>query len=166
MGGTGKPLQRERQALAECGLAQQVSAEVAKWVRVNRRPRKRKRKDREEVFEKLLPDQLVLLLEHLLEQKTVTPRTLQSLERIYRLSEQDAEVRHRWCELIVKHKYTKAYRDVERFLQEDQAMGIYLYGELMLSEDPRQQHLARRCFELSREQMDKSSAEVVAEMLF
>ena len=44
------------------------------------------------MFEKLLPDQLVLLLEHLLEQKTVTPRTLQSLERIYRLSEQDAEV--------------------------------------------------------------------------
>ncbi|OWK07193.1 hypothetical protein Celaphus_00017040, partial [Cervus elaphus hippelaphus] len=39
----------------------------------------------------LLPDQLVLLLEHLLEQKTVTPRTLQSLERTYRLSEQDAE---------------------------------------------------------------------------
>nr|XP_020756734.1 aminopeptidase O-like isoform X1 [Odocoileus virginianus texanus] len=114
----------------------------------------------------LLPDQLVLLLEHLLEQKTVTPRTLQSLERTYHLSEQDAEVRHRWCELIVKHKYTKAYRDVERFLQEDQAMGIYLYGELMLSEDPRQQHLARRCFELSREQMDRSSAEVVAEMLF
>ncbi|XP_044796194.2 aminopeptidase O isoform X7 [Bubalus bubalis] len=79
--GIPQPLQRERQALAECGLAQQVSAEVAKWVRVNRRPRKRKRKDREEVFEK---------------------------------------VRHRWCELIVKHKYTKAYRDVERFLQEDQ----------------------------------------------
>lgn len=164
--GIPQPLQRERQALAECGLAQQVSAEVAKWVRVNRRPRKRKRKDREEVFEKLLPDQLVLLLEHLLEQKTVTPRTLQSLERTYHLSEQDAEVRHRWCELIVKHKYTKAYRDVEKFLQEDQAMGIYLYGELMLSEDPRQQHLARRCFELSREQMDRSSAAVVAEMLF
>ena len=40
----------------------------------------------------LLPDQLVLLLEHLLEQKTVTPRTLQSLERTYHLSEQDAEV--------------------------------------------------------------------------
>ena len=45
-------------------------------------------------------------------------------------------------------------------------MGIYLYGELMLSEDPRQQHLAHRCFELSREQMDRSSAAVVAEMLF
>lgn len=47
-----------------------------------------------------------------------------------------------------------------------QAMGIYLYGELMVSEDARQQHLARRCFELSKEQMDRSSAEVVAEMLY
>ncbi|XP_045636923.1 aminopeptidase O isoform X5 [Ursus americanus] len=79
--GIPQPLQRERQAGAECGLARQVSAEVEKWIRVNRRPRKRKRREAEEVFEK---------------------------------------VRHRWCELIVKHKYTKAYKDVERFLQEDQ----------------------------------------------
>ncbi|EPY78954.1 hypothetical protein CB1_000978025 [Camelus ferus] len=76
------------------------------------------------------------------------------------------EVRHRWCELVVKHRHTGAYRHVERFLQEDQAMGIYLYGELMVSEDARQQRLARRCFELSREHMDRSSAQVVAEMLF
>lgn len=118
------------------------------------------------MFEKLLPDQLVLLLEHLLEQKTLNPRTLQSLERTYHLPQQDAEVRHRWCELIIKHKYTKAYKNVERFLQEDQAMGIYLYGELMVSEDARQQQLARSCFELTKEQMDRCSAQVVAEMLF
>ena len=36
--GTGKPLQGERQDRVECGFAQQVSAEVSKWVRVNRRP--------------------------------------------------------------------------------------------------------------------------------
>ncbi|XP_039101594.1 aminopeptidase O isoform X1 [Hyaena hyaena] len=164
--GIPQPLQRERQAGAECGLARQVSAEVEKWIRMNRRPRKRKRRETEEVFEKLLPDQLVLLLEHLLEQKTLNPRTLQSLERTYRLPQQDAEVRHRWCELVVKHKYTKAYKDVERFLQQDQAMGIYLYGELMVSEDTRQQQVARNCFELTKEQMDRSSAQVVAEMLF
>ncbi|XP_032696437.1 aminopeptidase O isoform X1 [Lontra canadensis] len=163
--GIPQPLQRERQAGAECGLARQVSAEVEKWIRVNRRPRKRKRREAEEVFEKLLPDQLVLLLEHLLEQKTLTARTLHSLEKTYHLPQQDAEVRHRWCELIVKHKYTKAYKDVERFLQEDQAMGVYLYGELMLGEDARQQQVARRCFELTKEQMDRSSAEVVAEMV-
>uniref|UniRef100_A0A4X1V3D2 Aminopeptidase O (putative) n=3 Tax=Sus scrofa TaxID=9823 RepID=A0A4X1V3D2_PIG len=162
----GEPLQRERQAGEECGLARQVSAEVEKWVRVNRRPRKRKRRETEEVFAKLLPDQLLLLLEHLLEQTTLNPRTLQRLERTYHLPEQDAEVRHRWCELVVKHKYKKAYGHVERFLQEDQAMGIYLYGELMVNEDARQQQLARKCFELSKEQMDRSSAEVVAEMLF
>ncbi|XP_070446037.1 aminopeptidase O isoform X16 [Equus przewalskii] len=164
--GIPQPLQRERGAAAACGLARRVSAEVAKWIRVNRRPRKRKRRETEEVFEKLLPDQLVWLLECLLEQKTLKPRTLQSLERTYHLPEQDAEVRHRWCELVVKHRYTKAYKDVERFLQEDQAMGIYLYGELMVGEDARQQQLARRCFELTKEQMDRSSAEVVAEMLF
>nr|XP_014973571.2 aminopeptidase O isoform X7 [Macaca mulatta] len=118
--GIPKPLQRERSAGAECGLARQVRAEVTKWIRVNRRPRRRKRREREAVFEKLLPDQLVLLLEHLLEQKTLSHRTLQSLQRTYHLQDQDAEVRHRWCELIVKHKFTKAYESVERFLQEDQ----------------------------------------------
>ncbi|XP_073084869.1 aminopeptidase O isoform X3 [Manis javanica] len=163
--GIPQPLRSERRARAECGLARQVSAEVAKWIRANRRPRKRKRREAE-VFEELLPDQLVLLLEHLLEQKTLNPRTLQSLEKTYLLPQQDAEVRHRWCELIVKHKYAKAYRDVERFLLEDQAMGVYLYGELMVSEDPSQQQVARRCFELTKEQMDRSSAELVAEMLF
>ncbi|XP_059512404.1 aminopeptidase O isoform X2 [Myotis daubentonii] len=91
--GLPQPLQTERQAGAECGLARQVGAEVAKWKRVNRRPRKRKRRGTEEAFEKLLPDQLVLLLEHLLEQKTLSPRTLRSLERTYRLSQQDAEER-------------------------------------------------------------------------
>ncbi|XP_011901919.1 PREDICTED: aminopeptidase O isoform X3 [Cercocebus atys] len=120
--GIPKPLQRERRAGAECGLARQVRAEVTKWIRVNRRPRKRKRREREAVFEKLLPDQLVLLLEHLLEQKTLSHQTLRSLQRTYQLQDQDAEVRHRWCELIVKHKFTKAYESVERFLQEDQEL--------------------------------------------
>ncbi|XP_023400468.2 aminopeptidase O isoform X11 [Loxodonta africana] len=164
--GLPKPLQRERQAGAECGLVRQVSTEVTKWIRTNQRPRKRKRRENKEVFAKLLPDQLVLLLERLLEQKTLHPQTLQSLQQTYRLPEQDAEVRHRWCELIVKHRYTKAYGQVERFLRGDQAMGTYLYGELMVSEDARQQQLARKCFELTKEQMDRASAQVVAEMLF
>ncbi|KFO28472.1 Aminopeptidase O [Fukomys damarensis] len=110
---------------------------VTKWLRLNRRPRKRRRREEEEVFEKLLPDQLVLLLEHLLKEKTLSHPTLQTLQRTYCLHEQDAE-----------------------------AMGVYLYGELMVREDARQQQLAIRCFELVKEQMDKSSVEVVAEMLF
>ncbi|XP_059729524.1 aminopeptidase O isoform X6 [Haemorhous mexicanus] len=115
---------------------------------------------------KLLPDQLVLLLEFLLEEKTLCPRILQCLERTYQLQEQDAEVRHRWCELVIKHKYEPGYGDIERFLRDDQAMGVYLYGELMVNEDAKQQELARKCFAAAQEQMDASSAKVVAEMLF
>uniref|UniRef100_A0A8C0UPU6 Aminopeptidase O n=1 Tax=Cyanistes caeruleus TaxID=156563 RepID=A0A8C0UPU6_CYACU len=118
------------------------------------------------VLSQLLPDQLVLLLESLLEEKTLCPRILQCLERTYQLREQDAEVRHRWCELVIKHKYEPGYGDIERFLREDQAMGVYLYGELMVNEDAKQQELARKCFAAAQEHMDASSAKVVAEMLF
>uniref|UniRef100_A0A8C9P7L8 Peptidase M1 leukotriene A4 hydrolase/aminopeptidase C-terminal domain-containing protein n=1 Tax=Spermophilus dauricus TaxID=99837 RepID=A0A8C9P7L8_SPEDA len=82
----------------------------------------------------LLPDQLVLLLEHLLEQKTLKPQTLQSLQRTYRLQEQDAEVRHRWCELVVKHRYAQAHRHVERFLLEDQVRSGPRQGSSQLSQ--------------------------------
>lgn len=40
----------------------------------------------------LSPDQIVLLLERLLEQKTLNPQTLQRLQQTYHLQEQDAEV--------------------------------------------------------------------------
>ncbi|XP_052585038.1 aminopeptidase O isoform X4 [Peromyscus californicus insignis] len=166
--GIPKALREEREAedCAPRGLTGRVGSEVAKWIRVNRRPRKRKGGKQEVAFEKLTPDQIVLLLEYLLEQKTLSPQTLQRLQQTYRLQEQDAEVRHRWCELVIKHKHTKAYEQVARFLQEDQAMGVYLYGELMVSEDARQQQLAHRCFELVKEHMDRASAQVVSEMLF
>ncbi|XP_072715829.1 aminopeptidase O isoform X4 [Ciconia boyciana] len=167
--GIPKPLLEEGETWKECQLVQQVSGEVAKWIQTNQRIRKsgkKKRKQDEVVFQKLLPDQLVLLLEFLLEEKTLCPRILQCLEKTYQLREQDAEVRHRWCELVVKHKYVPGYGDVEKFLREDQAMGVYLYGELMVNEDVKQQELAHKCFAAAREHMDASSAKVVAEMLF
>ncbi|XP_035165042.1 aminopeptidase O isoform X2 [Oxyura jamaicensis] len=164
-----KPLLEEGETWKESRLVQQVSGEVTKWIRTNQRIRKsgkKKRRQDEVIFQKLLPDQLVLLLEYLLEEKTLCPRTLQCLEKTYKLHDQDAEVRHRWCELVVKHKYVPGYGDVEKFLREDQAMGVYLYGELMVNEDAKQQELAYKCFAAAREQMDMSSAKVVAEMLF
>lgn len=167
--GIPKPLLEEGETWKECKLVQQVRTEVTKWIQANQRIRKsskKKRKQEEVVFQKLLPDQLVLLLEYLLEEKTLCPRTLQHLEKTYQLHDQDAEVRHRWCELVVKHKYVPGYGDIEKFLREDQAMGVYLYGELMLNEDAKQQELAFKCFAAAQEQMDMSAAKVVAEMLF
>ncbi|XP_041042416.1 aminopeptidase O isoform X2 [Carcharodon carcharias] len=76
------------------------------------------------------------------------------------------EVRHRWCELVIKHKYTVAYGDLINFLEQHQAMGVYLYGELMVNEDARQQQLVHRCFIKLQEEMDPSLQKVVAEMIF
>lgn len=45
-------------------------------------------------------------------------------------------------------------------------MGVYLYGELMVNEDAKQQEIACKCFASTRDRMDPSSAKVVAEMLF
>lgn len=46
-----------------------------------------------------------------------------------------------------------------------QAMGVYLYGELMVQEDPEQQALAHRCLALVQEEMDQSARRVVEEMI-
>ncbi|NXH26384.1 AMPO Aminopeptidase, partial [Myiagra hebetior] len=95
--GIPKPLLEEGETWKECQLVQQVSGEVTKWIQTNRRIRKsskKKMKQDEVVFQQLLPDQLVLLLESLLEEKTLCPRILQCLERTYQLREQDAEVSH------------------------------------------------------------------------
>ncbi|KAF7250628.1 Aminopeptidase O [Varanus komodoensis] len=163
---------------------------------------------------RLSPDQLVLLLECLLEKKTLCSKMLECLQKTCHLREQDAEnavhtrtirwnigeggedrmkkmtpfsgaklreprfkmgarkyfltvhvcsslflkVRHRWCELVIKHKFKAGYVDVEKFLKEDQAMGVYLYGELMVNEDATQQEIAYRSFAATRDQMDPSSA--------
>ncbi|KAK1892975.1 Aminopeptidase O [Dissostichus eleginoides] len=93
----------------------------------------------------LTSEQLVVLLELLLEEEELSVPTMLALQRTYSLQDQDAEVQHRWCELV--------------------AMGVYLYGELMVQEDPQQQALARRCLSLVQEEMDQSARRVVEEMV-
>lgn len=44
-------------------------------------------------------------------------------------------------------------------------MGVYLYGELMVQEDARQQALARRCLSIIKDDMDQSACSVVEEMI-
>ncbi|KAJ0019134.1 hypothetical protein NQD34_006703 [Periophthalmus magnuspinnatus] len=150
-------------------LLQEVQAEVVKWILPSRshqeKGRKRKRPETMVNCTKLSPDQMVMLLELLLEEETLDHTTLLHLHKAFSLQRQDAEVRHRWCELVVKHGFSRAYRDVEHFLVHDQALGVYLYGELMVQEDARQQALARRCLTLVREEMDPSARRVVEEMV-
>uniref|UniRef100_A0A8C7VYQ9 Aminopeptidase O n=1 Tax=Oncorhynchus mykiss TaxID=8022 RepID=A0A8C7VYQ9_ONCMY len=145
-----------------------IDVEVAKWIGLSPsvgKGRKRKKAGLNVNFKEVMPEQLVLLLEILLEEEELSVTSLHTIKRTYDLPKQDAEVRHRWCELVVKHKYAQAYGDVEHFLIHDQAMGVYLYGELMIQEDSRQQALARRCFSLVQNEMDQSARRVVEEMV-
>ncbi|XP_035999766.1 aminopeptidase O isoform X2 [Fundulus heteroclitus] len=161
---------RERSAVwSQARLVEEVKAEVVKWILSSRshqaKGRKRKRTEPKVNYKELTADQLVMLLELLLEESELSVSSMRALQKAYGLQKQDAEVRHRWCELVVKHAYSQAYCDVEHFLVHDQAMGVYLYGELMVQEDPEQQALARRCLALVQEEMDQSARSVVEEMI-
>ncbi|XP_044051847.1 aminopeptidase O isoform X4 [Siniperca chuatsi] len=160
----------ERSAVwSQARLVEEVKAEVVKWILLSQshqgKGRKRKRIETKVNYKEVTSEQLVMLLELLLEKEELSVATMRALQRTYNLQNQDAEVRHRWCELVVKHAYTQAYGDVERFLVHDQAMGVYLYGELMVQEDPEQQALACRCLSLVQEEMDQSARRVVEEMV-
>ncbi|KAM8887304.1 aminopeptidase O isoform 2-T9 [Spinachia spinachia] len=160
----------ERNAVwSEARLVEEVKAEVGKWILLSQSPqgkgRKRKRTEPVVNYKEVTSEQLVMLLELLLEEEELSAATLEALQRTYALQNQDAEVKHRWCELVVKHAYTRAYGDVEHFLVHNQAMGVYLYGELMVQEDPEQQALARRCLSLVQEEIDHSARKVVEEMV-
>ncbi|KAM4579208.1 aminopeptidase O isoform 2-T2 [Fundulus diaphanus] len=161
---------RERSAVwSQARLVEEVKAEVVKWILSSRshqaKGRKRKRTEPKVNYKELTADQLVMLLELLLEESELSVSSMRALQKTYSLQKQDAEVRHRWCELVVKHAYSQAYCDVEHFLVHDQAMGVYLYGELMVQEDPEQQAMARRCLALVQEEMDQSARSVVEEMI-
>ncbi|XP_076587540.1 aminopeptidase O [Chaetodon auriga] len=160
----------ERSAVwSQARLVEEVKAEVVKWILLSQshqgKGRKRKRIEPKVNYKEVTSEQLVMLLELLLEEEELSVATMHALQRTYNLQNQDAEVRHRWCELVVKHAYTQAYKDVENFLLHDQAMGVYLYGELMVQEDAEQQALASRCLSLVQEEMDQSARRVVVEMV-
>ncbi|KAM6965428.1 aminopeptidase O [Aplochiton taeniatus] len=149
-------------------LVEEVKAEIIKWIpssQTHGKGRKRKRAGPKVNYKELTPDQLVLLLELLLEEAELSVPSLQTIKRTYNLPNQDAEVGHRWCELVVKHKHRPAYGDLEDFLLHHQAMGVYLYGELMVQEDSEQQALAQRCLSLVQDEMDQSARRVVEEMV-
>ncbi|XP_068165593.1 aminopeptidase O isoform X2 [Antennarius striatus] len=115
----------ERSAVwSQARLTEEVKAEVVKWILLSQsrqgKGRKRKRIEPKVKYKELTPEQLVMLLELLLEEEELSAATMRALQRTYDLQNQDAEVRHRWCELVVKHSYAQAYRDVEQFLVHDQ----------------------------------------------
>jgi len=171
---SGIPEEVEKMLAVDAGMyVLQVHGKFLDWKRrdtSNKRCRTLKQKRKKIAVDPislphLKPDQILLLLEKLLERDTLAHRTLKDLLCTYSLGSCNAEIRHRWCELIVKHKYHKEYGTVKRFLIEDQGMGIYLFGELLISEDLKQKRLADEIFEEIRNEMDGCTYQTVYEML-
>nr|XP_045598611.1 aminopeptidase O-like [Procambarus clarkii]XP_045598612.1 aminopeptidase O-like [Procambarus clarkii] len=117
------------------------------------------------VEEFIFSDQLVLLLEYLLELPKLCQKTLSEVNKHYSISSQSGDVRHRWCELVIKNNY-KDLAEVERFLLEDQSMGVYLYGELMIYRRVKHKRLAEEVFYKIQEDMDNNTRQIVFSMLY
>ncbi|XP_061175406.1 aminopeptidase O-like [Saccostrea echinata] len=114
------------------------------------------------------PDELILFLELLLDENEIPWFGLSSLKKKYHIGTCNAEIKHRWCELIIKcrHRSSSFYKDIQDFLIDHQGMGVYLYGEMMLSGRKALINLAHKCFNQLQQSMGIDTYTAVHSMLF
>ena len=114
-------------------------------------------------------DQVVLLLETLLEEQVhgLRPETMRRMEEVFRFDKgANADVLHRWCELIVSSSHRPLLTVVLDFLRQHQAMGVYLYGEMLSPSSPRWlAKAAREVFAELEQDMDPSLARSIRDMM-
>eukprot|EP00111_Clytia_hemisphaerica_P016524 TCONS_00048996-protein len=154
-------------------LVKEVEKEFAFWKKTNatnKRCRARgikRRKNNQQLKDRisLNSNQLVLFLEKMLTVDNILPQTLTQLNLVYNMPKRNAEVRHRWCEMIIKEGCMNRHDEVQRFLVEDQGMGIYLFGELVIYNRGPQRKMAREIFDLLKNEMDKSTRETVLDLI-
>ncbi|XP_076463161.1 aminopeptidase O-like isoform X2 [Babylonia areolata] len=155
-------------------LFAQVQEQLVAIIRLcRRRQRKRHHDGQLHYDQQQLPElhqmqtpQVVVLLDHLLDKKQIQGHVLDLLRSSYHCHFDNAEVCHRWCELVIKHKHKKWFSDVEHFLIHHQAMGVYLYGEASLSHCPPLLHLVRSCFRQLQHDMPESVHDTILAMLY
>lgn len=110
------------------------------------------------------PDQLVILFEKLLQCEKLGVQTMKEIYSFYKIQSRNGDIKHRWCELIVKHNYPDI-NHISNFLTENQAMGVYLYGELVISENKKHKRLARKIYENLKDELDPKSKNVIFSMI-
>merc|ERR1719341_337111 len=75
------------------------------------------------------------------------------------------DARHSWCELILRGKHRGRYHQVTELLREHQCMGVYLYSELLNSNNKIQNELGRKTFRELEPELDPSTAVVIRSYL-
>lgn len=144
----------------------EVKGEIQKWVKVNQDHLKRKKKCLISAGKDVISEQLVLILEGILEQcSKVNKNTLEQLDQVYQFQSRNADVQHRFCELIVKASDTSRLTFVLDFLRKHQAMGIYLYGEMIMSKSKVIRKAVKTLFQDLKTDMDLDSVRNITSML-
>ena len=151
-------------------LYQSVLSDLCHWEKSDRslKCRKNSAKRRKSTFDgsMLNSKQLLLLLERLLEKRTLHRITLARINEHYHLATANAEVQHRWFELVVKHKYVPAYEGLAQYLVDHQAMGVYLYGEMIIARCARLRSIAEKTFIELSSTMEPTTKNIVQKMLY
>ncbi|XP_033737201.1 aminopeptidase O-like [Pecten maximus] len=149
-------------------VANQVLDEVKDLADISRYQKgsRQKWQQKRQCLMKMDAVQLTLLMEELLQARKVSKDVLYGLGAFHNVSAQNAEIQHRWCELVIKYKLKKHYGDIRHFLVHHQAMGVYLYGELIISRDKEQKLLAFDVFEQLKDDMEPDPLKSVRAMLF
>lgn len=136
-----------------------------KMDKMSRQKSKATKKMKIDLEELLYPDQSVLLLEYILELPNFSLKALREVYQHYDIASGNADIRHRWCELVILNNYPDL-SEVKRFLVEDQAMGVYLYGELVISGKKKHRKLALEVYGKVKEEMDENARLTVSAMLY
>ena len=112
------------------------------------------------------PEQIQLLFELLLEHKGRLNRSLMTtLYEYYEIEKRNCEVQHSWCELIIKHHYKPGLDFVRAFLNREFAMGVYIYGELIISPYKLWNKLALEVFDEVKDVLDTNTRSYIREMI-
>jgi len=71
------------------------------------------------------------------------------------------EIGHKWCEIIVKNKLRCEYHFVSEYLLQHQSMGVFLYGEMILSKNKHLLNVFKNIKEALQDELDDNSKSVI-----
>ncbi|CAD5117370.1 DgyrCDS6148 [Dimorphilus gyrociliatus] len=138
------------------------------WKGLKLRKSRKKRKIDFSQIRKMNCFQLELLLDLIIRwtSKRMNTQCMKHLNEVYRFDECNADIRHRWSELVIRTDYAPAFDELRNFLLNNQAMGVYLYGEASILGSRRLKSLVIECFRAIEDEMEEGARKAVRVMLF
>jgi hypothetical protein len=111
-------------------------------------------------------EQLSLLLNLLIKMENIPCPVLKQIKQLYQLQlASNPELDHKWCEIVIKNKFRSEYSHVSHFLRNHQSMGVFLYGELLLSRNNTLKILFQELLEDLKDELDDNSKSVIQDLM-